>query len=100
MGWSQVTDQVERLRLAGRLREAIGDLHLAEAELQQVERLVQDLGLLTNDVERRVRAGDLAPADALAARSELLGAQAQAVAARQALAVQQPTGTCSRVFLP
>jgi len=89
LGWSHVTDQVERLRLAGQLREAIGDLHLAETELQQVERLVQDLGLLTNDVERRVRAGDLAPADALAARSELLGAQAQAGAARQALAVQQ-----------
>jgi outer membrane protein TolC len=85
----RAAEQAERLRLAGRLREAIGSVHLAEAELHQVERLVQDLGQLTQDVEKRVRAGDLSPADALAARSELLGAQAQAVAARQVLAVQQ-----------
>ena len=89
LGLSHATEQAERLRLAGRLREAIGSLHLAEVELQQMERQVQDLGQLTQDVERRVRAGDLAPTDAMAARSELLGAQAQAVAARQALAVQQ-----------
>jgi outer membrane protein TolC len=89
LGLSHATEQAERLRLAGRLREAIGSLHLAEAELHQVERQVQDLGQLTQDVEKRVRAGDLSPSDALAARSELLGAQAQAVAARQALAVQQ-----------
>ena len=89
LGLSLATEQAERLRLAGRLREAIGALHLAEAELQQVERQVQDLGQLTQDVERRVRAGDLAPADAMAARSELLGAQAQAISARQALAFQQ-----------
>jgi outer membrane protein TolC len=89
LGLSHATEQAERLRLAGQLREAIGSLHLAEAELHQVERQVQDLGQLTQDVEKRVRAGDLSPSDALAARSELLGAQAQVVAARQALAVQQ-----------
>ncbi|MEN9832057.1 MAG: hypothetical protein RLZZ487_1662 [Pseudomonadota bacterium] len=89
LGLSHATEQAERLRLAGLLREAIGSVHLAEAELHQVERQVQDLGQLTQDVEKRVRAGDLSPSDALAARSELLGAQAQAVAARQALAVQQ-----------
>ena len=85
--WVQATEQAERLRLAGRLREAIGALHLAEVELQQVERQVQVLGQLTQDIERRVRAGDLAPSDALAARSEWLAAQAQAIAARQALGV-------------
>ena len=89
LGLSHATEQAERLRLAGRLREAIGSVHLAEAELHQVERQVQDLGQLTQDVEKRVRAGDLSPSDALAARSELLGAQAQAVAARQVLAFQQ-----------
>lgn len=89
LGWTHATEQAERLRLAGRLREAIGALHLAEAESQQVERHVQDLGQLTQDVERRVRAGDLAPSDALAARSEWLAAQAQLSAARQALGVQQ-----------
>jgi outer membrane protein TolC len=75
--------------LAGRLREAISALHLAEADLQQVQQQVQALGQLTQDVERRVRAGDLALADALAARSEWLAAQAQASAARQALGAQQ-----------
>jgi len=88
-GWVQATEQAERLRLAGRLREAIGALHLAEVELQQVERQVQVLGQLTQDVERRVRAGDLAPSDALATRSEWLAAQSQASVARQALGIQQ-----------
>jgi len=82
------TERAQRLRLAGRLREAIGALHLADVELQQVERQVQVLGQLTQDVERRVRAGDLAHADALAARSEWLAAQAQANSARQALGIQ------------
>jgi outer membrane protein TolC len=85
---AQATEQAQRLRLAGRLREAIGALHLADVELQQVERQVQVLGQLTQDVERRVRAGDLARADALAARSEWLAAQAQASSARQALGIQ------------
>lgn len=88
-GWVQVTEQVERLRLAGRLREAIGAWNLAEVELQQVERQVQVLEQLTQDVERRVRAGDLAPSDALASRAEWLAAQALASAARQALGVQK-----------
>lgn len=87
--WLQATELAERLRLAGRLREAMGALHLAEADLQQVAQQVQALDQLTQDVERRVRAGDLATADALAARSEWLAAQAQASAARQALGAQQ-----------
>jgi outer membrane protein TolC len=64
-------------------------VYLAEAELQQAQRHVETLSQLAEDVQRRVRAGDLAPADALAARSELLAAQAQASAARQALGTQQ-----------
>ena len=54
-----------------------------------MERQVQVLGQLTQDVERRVRAGDLAPSDALATRSEWLAAQSQASVARQALGIQQ-----------
>ena len=87
--WVQATEQAERLRLAGRLREAMGALHLAEADLYQLEQQVQDLAQLTQDVERRVSAGDLAPADALATRAEWLAAQAQSSAARQALGIQQ-----------
>jgi outer membrane protein TolC len=85
----QATEQAERLRLAGRLREAMGALHLAEADLHQLEQQVQDLAQLAQDVQRRVRAGDLAPADGLAARAEWLAAQAQAGAARQALGTLQ-----------
>jgi len=88
-GWAIAYEQAERLRLAGRLREVIGAVYLAEAELQQAQRHVETLSQLAEDVQRRVRAGDLAPADALAARSELLAAQAQASAARQALGTQQ-----------
>ena len=87
--WVQATEQAERLRLAGRLRETIGALNLAEVELQQVERQAQVLEQLTQDVDRRVLAGDLAPSDSLAARAEWLAVQAQASAARQALSVQK-----------
>lgn len=86
---SRATEQADRLRLAGRLREVISALHLAESESKQTERLAQDLSQLAQDVDRRVRAGDFAPADAMAARSELLEAQMQAGTARHALAVQQ-----------
>lgn len=88
-GWASAFEKAERLRLAGRVRETIGALHLAEAQLRQIQRQAEVLSQLAEDVDRRVRAGDLAPADALAARSEWLAAQAQANSAAQALAVAQ-----------
>lgn len=87
--WASAFEQVERLRLAGRVRESMMALHLAEAELRQVQRQVETLGQLEEDVQRRVRGGDLAPADALAARSEWLAAKSQANSADQALATAQ-----------
>lgn len=88
-GWAVAFEQAERLRLAGRLREALAALHLAEAESRQAQRQTETLRQLSEDVQRRVRAGDLAPADALAARSEWLAAQAQSSAATQALGIAQ-----------
>jgi outer membrane protein TolC len=87
--WAAAFEQAERLRLAGRVREAIAALELAEAELRQAQRQTETLRQLSEDVQRRVRAGDLAPADALAARSEWLSARAQSSAATQALGIAQ-----------
>lgn len=72
-----------RLRVAGEVREAAWTLIGLQADLAQADALVASLATLVDDVERRVRAGDLARADALVARAELLGATAQQVGARQ-----------------
>ena len=69
-------EQVARLRLAGELREAAWQIAAAEAELAQADILTQGLKQLADDVERRVHAGDLARADALAAQAEQLAAAA------------------------
>ncbi len=65
-----------RLRLAGELREAAWQIAAAQAELAQADTQAQGLKQLADDVERRVRAGDLARADALAAQAEQLAAAA------------------------
>lgn len=72
-----------RLRLAGEVREGAWSLIARRAELAQAEEHARTLATLADDIERRVRAGDLARADALAARAEWLGATAAASAARQ-----------------
>ncbi|MBP6901155.1 MAG: TolC family protein [Burkholderiaceae bacterium] len=63
-----------RLRLAGELREAAWQLAAAQAEAAQADAQARLLAQLAEDVDRRVQAGDLARADALAARSEQLAA--------------------------
>jgi cobalt-zinc-cadmium efflux system outer membrane protein len=75
-----------RLRLAGELREAAGEWALAAAEAGAGEAQLQTLAALAADVERRVRAGDLARADALAAQAERLEAEAQQADRRQRVA--------------
>lgn len=87
--WAIAVEESARLQLAGRLREAIAALHLAEVEMEQTQRRADTLKQLAQDVQRRVVAGDLAPADAMAARSEWLSAEAQTGEARQALSAQQ-----------
>lgn len=69
-------EQVARLRLAGELREAAWQVAALQAELAQAEAQAQALKQLADDVDRRVRAGDLARADALAAQAEQLAASA------------------------
>lgn len=74
--------QVARLRIAGEVRESAWAVVAQQAEVEQAEALVRSLAELAADVDRRVKAGDLARADALAARSELLGANARLSEAR------------------
>jgi outer membrane protein TolC len=82
---AQIAEQVTRLRLAGELREAAWQLLAAQAEHDQARIQVRALRQLADDVERRVRAGDLARADALAARAEQLAAESVEAEARQRL---------------
>jgi outer membrane protein, heavy metal efflux system len=74
-----------RLRLAGELREAAWQLAALQAEFAQAEAQAQALQQLAQDVERRVRAGDLARADTLAAEAEQLAASANQADTRQRL---------------
>ena len=78
-------EQVAQLQLAGEVREAAWLLAALQAELAQADGQAQALTLLADDVERRVRAGDLARADALAARAEQLAADALQSELRQRL---------------
>ncbi len=61
-----------RLRVAGQVREAAWKLSSAQAELQAVGAQQRYLQGVADDVQRRVAAGDLARADSLAARADLL----------------------------
>lgn len=73
---AQTAELAARLQLAGEVREAAWQLAALQAELKQASTEVQTFKQLADDVERRVRAGDLARADALAAQSEHLAATA------------------------
>ncbi len=66
---------VARLQIAGQVREAWGEVLSQRAERQAIERQATLLDALASDVDRRVRAGDLARADALATRAEVLAAR-------------------------
>lgn len=89
LAWADAGEQAQRLRLAGQLREAAGAVQLAVVETAQAQQQVETLRRLADDVARRVQAGDLAPADALAARAELLAADGQLRSSQQALQAQR-----------
>lgn len=74
---AQAAEQAERLHLAGEVREAAWLRWALVAERAQAAAHTLALRHLAEDVERRVRAGDLARADALAAQAEHLAAKAQ-----------------------
>lgn len=78
-----------RWRLAGEVHDQAVRLWLADAELQDLSAQVQAMTELDRDVQRRVRAGDLAPVDALASEAELLSLQSLVASAQQARAAQQ-----------
>lgn len=68
--------EAARLRVAGQVREAAWKLSAAQAEAMSVAAQTRYLQGIVDDVQRRVQAGDLARADALAARAEFLEAKA------------------------
>lgn len=70
-------------RLAGEVREAAWSLAEHLAEVESAEATAKTLEAVAADVDRRVRAGDLARVDALAARAEWLNATSQRVEVQQ-----------------
>ena len=82
---ARAAEQVARLRLAGELRAAAWQVAALQAEAGQVEAQAVALRQLAGDVERRVRAGDLARVDSLAAQAEQLAATAALAEVRQRL---------------
>ena len=82
---AQAAAQVARMRLAGELREAAWHFAALQAEAAQADAQDRALKQLADDVERRVRAGDLARADALAAQAEQLAASVLLSDVRQRL---------------
>jgi outer membrane protein TolC len=87
--WAAAAERAARLRLAAQLRDQASRLRLAEADALQASQQRQLLEELSADVERRVRAGDLAPADAMAARADMLSARTLEREAQQALVAQR-----------
>ena len=87
--WAQAAEMAARLRLAGQVRESLGQLTGLESEQRLAALQSQLLKSLAEDVDRRVKAGELAPADAMATRAEWLSAQAQDAEVQQKLRAQQ-----------
>jgi len=82
---AQAAEQVARLQLSGELREAAWLIAAVQAQVAEADSQAQALLQLADDVDRRVRAGDLARVDALVARAELLTASALQSEVRQRL---------------
>ncbi|WP_395058472.1 TolC family protein [Polaromonas sp.] len=85
----QAAVQAGRLHFAGLVREASWRLAAQNAEVGLADVQAGYLKGIAEDVDRRVKAGDLAHADALAARAELLSAIAAQSAARDRLRALQ-----------
>lgn len=80
---------VERLRLAGQVRELAWGIAALQAEAAAIDAQRRTLRRLADDVERRVKAGELARTDALAAQGDALGAQAAALEIEQRLQAER-----------
>jgi len=79
------SERAARLQVAGLVREIGWRLIADEADRAQLADQVEVLQTLHQDVERRVKAGDLARADALVAQAEGLSAKARLREAEQRL---------------
>ncbi len=80
-----------RLQASGEVRELIWQVKLAQARLQQATEVWETAKLLQQDVESRVKAGELAANEALLASSNTLEAHSQMVAAESDLSQQLKT---------
>jgi outer membrane protein, heavy metal efflux system len=85
IGTAEAAQRAAQLRIAGEVREAAWEVAARRAELKLSESQAQTLDALAKDVDRRIAAGDLARADGLAARSELLAANSSTAEVRQRL---------------
>jgi outer membrane protein TolC len=83
LGLAQAATAAGRLHYAGLVREAAWNVTGQRSEGDLAETQLRYLQDIAEDVKRRVAAGDLAPADALAAQSEVLGARSVLLASRQ-----------------
>jgi cobalt-zinc-cadmium efflux system outer membrane protein len=79
--------EAARLRVAGLVREGVWDVVLQRAEVALARARNDSLEALAADVDRRVAAGDLSRADALAARAEAVASAATLTQARTRLQV-------------
>ena len=90
---AQAGGDLARLRLAAQLRELAWSLAGLNAERASLQAQQTYLQALAADVERRVRAGDLARTDALAAQGERLANEAELLAAEQRLQAERERWT-------
>lgn len=75
-GQADTAIAVLKLSIAGKVRDTVWALAAADAEVALARQRTEAAAGLEADVVRRVKAGDLARADALLARQETLSAQA------------------------
>ncbi len=73
---ARAAQRAARWRVSGEVREAAWALTALDTELAAAREQLRLLQSISTDVDRRVRAGDLARADALVARAEALNAEA------------------------
>ena len=86
---AEAAQRAAKLRIAGEVRQAAWDVASLRAELRLAELQAQTLDALAKDVDRRIAAGDLARADGLVARADLLAATSSAAEGRQRLQAGQ-----------
>lgn len=89
VGWADANLAQARLEIAGQVREAAWNVAARQAGLELAQARVGFLGRLSEDVVRRVGAGDLARSDALSARADLLAAEAELADAQRELHASQ-----------